>query len=151
MKMGDKLPSLDGAGVSWLDDTAVRKAALAPEPGTVLLVHFFAVSCEQCKSQLPTLVEWRDKTYAGRVQLVGVHMPRYPDDVDLPRVKSVVAEYGLAHPVAVDDEHTITDRFANEFVPAYYTFDAERTLVHKKAGDTALGFVEKAILRGLTP
>ncbi|MDP3938531.1 MAG: TlpA family protein disulfide reductase, partial [Deltaproteobacteria bacterium] len=99
MKMGDKLPLLNGPGVTWLDDTAARDTALAPAPGTVLLVHFFAVSCEQCKSQLPRLVEWRDKTYAGRLQLVGVHMPRFPEDVDLPRVKSVVAEYGLAHPV----------------------------------------------------
>ncbi len=149
MKMGDKLPPLDGAGVTWLGGETARNAALAPTPGTLLLVHFFAVSCEQCKTQLSTLVEWRDKTYAGRVQLVGVHMPRFPEDVDLPRVKAVAAEYGLTHPVAVDDEHTITDRFENEFVPAYYTFDADRTLVHKKAGETALEFVEKALLRGL--
>jgi len=149
MRIRDRLPALDGPGVTWLGDAAARDAALAPAPGTVLLVHFFAVSCEQCKTQLPRLVSWRDETFAGALRLVGVHMPRFPEDVDLPRVRGVAEEHGLVHPVAVDDEHAITDRFENEFVPAYYTFDAERNLIHKKAGETALDFVEKAIARAL--
>ncbi len=150
MRMGDAIPSLDGPGVTWLGaDPSAKDAALEPAPGTALLVHYFAVSCELCKSQLPTIRAWRDETYAGRLRVIGVHMPRYPEDVDLPRVRGVVEEHGLTHPVAVDDEHTITDRFGNEFVPCYYTFDAERKLVHKKAGETALEFVQKAIDRAL--
>jgi thiol-disulfide isomerase/thioredoxin len=145
MKMGDPLPALDGPGVTWLNDGTGAK----PAPGAVTLVHFFAVSCELCKTQLPQIVEWRDRTYAGKIRVIGVHMPRYPEDVDLPRVRAVAAEHRLTHPVAVDDEHTITDRFANEFVPAYYTFDREGKLAHKKAGETALKFVQQAIDRAL--
>lgn len=145
MKMGDPLPELDGPGVTWLNDGA----GAATAPGAVTLVHFFSVSCELCKTQLPQIVEWRDRTYAGKIHVIGVHMPRYPEDVDLPRVRAVAQEHRLTHPVAVDDEHAITDRFANEFVPAYYTFDREGKLAHKKAGETALKFVQQAIDRAL--
>ena len=145
MKMGDPIPALDGPGITWLNDGAGAVSA----PGAVTLVHFFSVSCELCKTQLPQIVEWRDGTYAGKIRVIGVHMPRYPEDVDLPRVRAVAEEHRLTHPVAVDDEHTITDRFANEFVPAYYTFDREGKLAHKKTGETALKFVQQAIDRAL--
>jgi len=145
MKIGDPLPPLDGPGVTWLNNGSV---AGKPADGVVTLAHFFSVSCELCKTQLPDLLKLRDRFKQG-VRLIGVHMPRYPEDVDLPRVKAVVEEYGLTHPVAVDDEHTITDRFGNEFVPAYYTFDRKGALVHKKAGETALEYVGQAIERAL--
>ncbi len=145
MKIGDSMPALDGPGVTWLGDGPGAASA----PGAVTLVHFFSVSCELCKTQLPQVVAWRDRTFTGRLRVIGVHMPRYPEDVDLPRVKAVVEEYRLTHPVAADDEHTITDRFANEFVPSYYTFDRDGKLAHKKAGETAPKFVEQAIERAL--
>ena len=146
MRIRDDLPSFEGPDVTWLGDAS---AALEPAPGTVLLVHFFAVSCDMCKTQLPRLVDWRDRTFAGKLRIIGVHMPRFPEDVDLPRVKTVVHEHRLTHPVAVDDQHTITNRFENEYVPSYFTFDADRKLIHKKAGEKALDFVEKAITRAL--
>jgi thiol-disulfide isomerase/thioredoxin len=145
MKIGDPLPPLDGAGVTWLNNGSV---AGKPADGVLTLVHFFSVSCELCKTQLPDVLKLRDRFKPG-VRVIGVHMPRYPEDVDLPRVKAVVEEYGLTHTVAVDDEHTITDRFGNEFVPSYYTFDRKGLLVHKKAGETALEYVEQALERAL--
>jgi thiol-disulfide isomerase/thioredoxin len=144
MKIGEPLPPLDGPGVTWLHDGS---AAGRRADGAVTLVHFFSISCELCKTQLPDLLKLRDRFEKGGLRLVGVHMPRYPEDVDLPRVKAVVEEYGLTHPVAVDDEHTITDRFENEFVPSYYTFDRKGALAHKKAGETALEYVGQAIER----
>ncbi|MCI3919127.1 redoxin domain-containing protein [Paenibacillus sp. TRM 82003] len=147
MRLRAPLPELSGA-TEWANGEATA-AALAGKP---VLVHFWAVSCYLCKEGLPLVNEWRSK-YGERygLQVVGVHMPRSEADTDLAAAKRIVAEYGLTHPVALDNAHVVTDAFRNEFVPAYYLFDELGQLRHFQAGERGLGMMEQRIHKILGP
>lgn len=147
MRLREQMPELQGV-TEWVNGE-VDKAQLQGQP---VLVHFWAVSCYMCKESLPLLNEWRDK-YGEQynLKLVGIHMPRSEKDTDLDTVKATIQQYEMKHPIAVDNNHAVTDSFQNEFVPAYYLFDAEGQMRFYGAGEKAIGMVEQRLHKILGP
>ena len=140
MKLRAPMPLLDGA--NWLDDN-MTKEMLAGRP---TLFHFWSVSCNLCKNGLDTINFLVDK-YAGDLNVIAVHMPRTKEDMILHNVKSVADYYKMEHPLIVDNDFLITDRFNNRYVPAYYLFDGKGELRHYQSGGAALRLIEKRIQR----
>lgn len=147
LRLREQLPELEGVP-EWVNGT-IDKAQLKGQP---VLVHFWAISCYMCKESLPVLNEWRHK-YGEQynLKLVGVHMPRSEKDTDMAAVKAAIQQYELQHPVAIDNDHAITDAFQNEYVPAYYLFDAEGQMRFYGAGEKAIGMVEQRLHKILGP
>lgn len=141
MRLRSELPDFQGV-TEWVNGE-VNKTELKGRP---VLIHFWAVSCHMCKESLPQINEWRDK-YGKEfnLQVIGVHMPRSEKDTDIEQVKETISKYDLTHPIMVDNEHSITDAFENEYVPAYYLFDGESQLRHFQAGEKGLKMVEQRI------
>src|SRR5882757_9426307 len=83
MRIGDAMPSLDGATTwfngSWEDTQKHIK-------GRPTLVHFWAVSCGICKEKMPQLEALRRKFQPFGLQTISVHMPRFEADTDLDTV-----------------------------------------------------------------
>lgn len=142
MRIGTPLPSLDGAA-EWRNGT-VTADDLRGKP---VLIHFWAVSCGICSEQMPQVNAWRETLADKGVRLVSVHMPRYEADTDLNAVDAAIAKYGLTQPCAIDNLHRIADAFGNEFVPAFYLFDAEGKLKSFSAGENAARLVQPALER----
>jgi hypothetical protein len=81
---------------------------------------------------------------------VAIHQPRGPEELDLAKVTAdALGPMGLTQPCAVDNEHTLVDRFENQFVPAYYVFDRNHQLRHFQAGDKGYDRIVGAIERVL--
>ncbi|MGP6157362.1 MAG: TlpA family protein disulfide reductase [Vulcanimicrobiaceae bacterium] len=59
--------------------------------------------------------------------MAGLYLIEVTDDA--------LGEMRLTQPCAVDNEHTLVDRFENQFVPAFYVFNREHQLRHSQAGD----------------
>lgn len=144
MRTGTPLPDLSGA-TEWINSTANR----ADLVGSPLLVHFWAVSCHVCHDNMPTVAAWREQYAANGLKVVAVHMPRQPEDMDVERVRADAASMGITEPLAVDNTHGVADAFQNEFVPAYFLFDAEGNLRSRAAGYTGLSMLEGALKRVL--
>jgi thiol-disulfide isomerase/thioredoxin len=144
MRTGTPLPDLSGA-TEWINSTADR----ADLVGSPLLVHFWAVSCHVCHDNMPTVAAWREQYAANGLKVVAVHMPRQPEDMDVERVRADAASMGITEPLAVDNTHGVADAFQNEFVPAYFLFDAEGNLRSRAAGYTGLSMLEGALKRVL--
>ena len=147
MRLRSELPDLTGA-TEWVNGQ-VYKENLKGKP---VLVHFWAVSCYMCKDSMPQLNEWREK-YGKlyNLQMVGIHMPRSEKDTDIDAAKAIITQYDLKHPIAMDNEHLITNGFENEFVPAYYLFDEQLQMRFYGAGEKALGMVEQRLHKILGP
>ena len=144
MRTGTPLPELGGA-TEWINSPAGR----ADLVGSPLLVHFWAVSCHVCHDNMPTVAAWREQHAADGLKVVAVHMPRQPEDMDVERVRADAASMGITEPLAVDNTHGVADAFQNEFVPAYFLFDAEGNLRSRAAGYTGLSMLEGALKRVL--
>ncbi len=146
MRIGSEMPSFDGA-TEWFNATAAH--ALAEAKGHPTLVHFWSVSCHLCKDNMPRVAEWRDNKKESGLRVIAVHMPRYEADTDVELVRENIAQYNIAEPCAVDNEHKLRDAFQNEqgYVPAYYLFDAEGKLKSFAAGERGFSMVAAALER----
>jgi thiol-disulfide isomerase/thioredoxin len=133
MRLGSPMPALEGATDTY--NAPVDPASLAGKP---VLVHFWAVSCHICHEVMPDLIRYRDQYREKGLQVVGIHMPKQESDLDLAKVEQDLATYGISHPVLVDNTHAITEAFQNQFVPAFFLFDAQGNLFFRAAGDKGL-------------
>jgi len=149
MRIGTQMPKLNGA-TEWFNGTQAHAEAEAV--GHPTLVHFWSVSCNICKDNLPRVAQWRDEKKEQGLRVIAVHMPRYEADTDVEKVRDSISEHGIVEPVGVDNEHKLRDAFQNDqgYVPAYYLFDSEGNLKSFAAGERGLEMLKSAIERLLS-
>lgn len=144
MKLREPMPSLEGA-TTVLNGEVVREALIGEKP---TLFHFWSISCHLCKEAMPNINEFRDE-YKEKLNVVAIHMPRSEEDLNLEKIKAVAEEHGIVQPILVDNKHTITDAFENQYVPAYYVFDKNGVLRHFQAGGSGMQMLTKRVNRVL--
>ncbi len=142
MRTGTPLPSFEGVEV-WHNGSPDPEAL----KGHPTLVHFWSVSCGQCKATLPYVNQWRHAYQDQGLQVVGIHMARSEADLEPGPIEDVVEEYDLKHPQAIDNDYVVIDRFDNQHVPAFYLFDREGQLRHFQAGDRGMKMIQGALDR----
>ena len=131
LRTGSDLPSLDGVA-TWING-GLKAEELAGKP---LLVHFWSVSCYICHDVADEVAKWHAEYAPRGLELIAVHQPRGPEELDIDRVTTdALEQMKITWPCAIDNEHTLVRRFENQFVPAYYVFDKDHKLVHRQAGD----------------
>ena len=145
MRTGSALPALEGVA-GWING-APKAEELAGKP---LLVHFWSVSCHICHDVAPEVAAWQAEYGPRGLAVVGVHQPRGPAELDIAAVTAdALGAMGITWPCAVDNEHALVRRFENQFVPAYYLFDADGKLVHRQAGDRGFERLHEKIAEAL--
>ena len=137
LKIGTPLPELTGAA-EWLNGEVKREDLI----GSPVLVHFWAVSCSICHDNMSKLAEWRESYKAKGLKVVAIHKPRQEEDTNIEWVKKEVFMMKITEPCAIDNLHTMSDNFQNEFLPAYFLFDAEGNLRGRAAGYAGLKMIE---------
>lgn len=148
LRTGSPLPSLHGVP-AWLNGGEPADEALAGKP---LLVHFWSISCSICHDVAAEVARWHAEYAPRGLAVVGVHQPRGPEELDVAAVtEDARGPMGITWPCAIDNEHTLVDRFQNEFVPAYYLFDREHKLVHRQAGDRGFERLHDKVAEVLEP
>jgi thiol-disulfide isomerase/thioredoxin len=148
LRMRSPLPSFDGVA-TWINGPMPSAESLAGKP---VLVHFWSVSCYLCHDTADTVAQWRDRFVPQGLVVIAVHQPRSEEELDVQKVTDdALHEMKLTQPVAIDNGHTIVDRFENQFVPAFYVFNREHQMRHFQAGDKGLERVVAAIERVLAP
>jgi thiol-disulfide isomerase/thioredoxin len=137
-----ELPIFTGA-TQWLNEEAEPKQQSRP-----VIVQFWAISCPICKMNAPRLQSFLDTYHEQGLQLISVHMPRSEADMDVEKVKAAVEELGLTGPCAIDNDHTLGDRFQTGGVwPCYFLFDAEGKLRSRAAGALGIKMAENSLKR----
>lgn len=146
LRMRSPLPSLEGAA-AWINGE-INAEELRGFP---VVVSFWSKSCYQCHDTAEQFAAWRDKYSQHGVAFVAVHQPRSQDELDIAVVtEDAKNEMHLTQPVAIDNTHTIVDRFENQFVPAFYVFNRMHQLRYFQAGAKSFERIEAAIERVLT-
>ena len=126
-----RLESLAGA-VTWLNSPPLTAEGLK---GKVVLVDFWTYSCINCLRTLPYVRAWAEKYRAQGLVVIGVHTPEFAFEKRIDNVRKAVADFGLAYPVAVDNDYAIWRAFKNRYWPAHYFIDAEGRIRHHHFGE----------------
>ena len=146
LRMRSPLPSFDGVS-NWINGEPSAES-LAGRP---VLVHFWSLSCYLCHDTAEQLAQWRDTYGPQGLVMIGVHQPRSEDELDVAKVEAdAKGAMALTQSCAVDNEHTIVDRFENSVVPGFYLFNREHQMRHFQAGGQGLDRMVAAIERVLT-
>jgi hypothetical protein len=138
------LPDLGGA-TSWVNGDGPGDLE-----GRPVLVHFWSISCYICHDVAGQVAHWRDRFAPQGLAVIAVHQPRGPEELDPAKViADANGAMAITQPLAIDNTHTIVDRFQNHFVPGYYIFDRNHQLRHFQAGDKGYDKIEAALVRVL--
>ena len=145
LRMRSPLPSLEGVA-TWLNGEP-RSEELRGFP---VVISFWSMSCYMCHDLADQVAQWREKYEPHGVVFLSVHQPRSEDETNIEAVEKDAREaMKLTQPVAIDNAHTIVDRFENQFVPAFYVFNRRHELRHFQAGGKGVERIEAAIDRVL--
>jgi len=93
--------------------------------GRVALLDFWTYCCINCMHVLPVLARL-EKRFAGEpFVVVGVHSAKFISEKDPRNIRRAIERYDVAHPVVVDSEHDIWQRYAVRAWPTLVLVDAE--------------------------
>jgi thiol-disulfide isomerase/thioredoxin len=144
--LGRVAPDFGGA-TGWINTAPLQPDDLA---GKVVLVDFWTLSCINCIRTFPYLEAWSEKYHDQGFVVVGVHTPEFAFERTEDRVKDAAARFGLRYPIALDNDRTIWNGFANHWWPHKYLLDGTRKVRYEWIGEGNYGDIERAIQRLLS-
>ncbi|MEZ4543369.1 MAG: redoxin domain-containing protein [Cyanobacteriota/Melainabacteria group bacterium] len=145
LRMDTPLPSLEG-GTDWFNSAPITNDDLKGKP---VLIHFWSISCHNCKESLPDINNWVDEFAPSGLKIISVHMPRSEADTNVEKVKEAVEEYRMKQPCVVDNWHEITDRFREQISTGLLRIRQRAQTASFQAGEKALKMVKPVIERVL--
>ncbi|HEY3174467.1 MAG TPA: thioredoxin-like domain-containing protein [Candidatus Polarisedimenticolia bacterium] len=92
--------------------------------GRVALLDFWTYCCINCMHVLPVLLRLEARFAAEPFIVVGVHSAKFISEKDPLNIRRAIQRYGVAHPVVVDPDHDIWERFAVKAWPTLALLDA---------------------------
>lgn len=136
---GPQAPEIKAA--TWINTPSVATTM----KGHVTLVEFWTFGCFNCRNVEPHVREWHSK-YSGRgLAVIGVHTPETAYERDVDNVKRYVREHHIEHPIAIDGDATIWQRYGNDAWPTWYLVDKHGIIRHKHVGEGAYTDTEREI------
>ncbi|MDR3424121.1 MAG: cytochrome c biogenesis protein DipZ [Alphaproteobacteria bacterium] len=126
-------PAPEFVGIQdWLNSTPLTIAGLK---GKVVLIDFWTYSCINCVRTLPYITAW-DRRYRDKgLVVIGVHAPEFEFEKNIDNIKAAIARYGIAYPVAVDNNLATWTNYHNRFWPAHYLIDKNGQVVYTHFGE----------------
>jgi thiol-disulfide isomerase/thioredoxin len=141
-----RLPGFAGA-TGWLHSEPLTPGDLCDR---VVLVDFWTFTCINWIRTLPYLRAWAE-TYGGHgLVVVGVHTPEFGLEHDIGEVRRAARDFGVAYPVAIDNDYAVWNAFGNQYWPAVYIADAEGRIRHEHFGEGGYERSEQVIRELLT-
>jgi peroxiredoxin len=112
-------PEFDGIE-TWINSGPITMESLR---GRVVVVHFFAFSCINCKHNYPWYNDWQERLPAKGVTIIGIHTPETQAEHDVGLLRASVAKSGLKFPIAVDNQKKMWEAWYNRIWPSVYIID----------------------------
>lgn len=104
----------------WINSPPLSKADLA---GKVVLVDVWTFACWNCYRSFPWLNELNETFADQDFVTVGIHTPEFDYEKERDSVVEKVREFGLTHPVMMDNDMSYWRALGNRYWPAFYLID----------------------------
>lgn len=129
-----ELPAPDfPVDLDWLN-TGGRALDLPSLRGKVVLLDFWTYGCINCFHIIPDLERLEHK-YPKELVVIGVHSAKFANEGRTSKIRSIVARYGLRHPVVNDREMQIWRAYGANAWPTLALIDPVGNYVGSVAGE----------------
>ena len=131
----------------WINSTPLSIRNLE---GKVVLIDFWTFGCWNCYRSFPWLNAMEKRLDKENFQVIGVHTPEFENEKIRKNIEVKVKEFGLHHPIMVDNDSSYWRAMNNRYWPAYYILDKKGKIRAVFFGETHEGDrrakqIEKAI------
>lgn len=131
---------------SYLDWINTREPlSLEKLRGHVIVLDFWTYCCINCMHTLPVLAELEKKYQDKPVVFIGVHSAKFFNEKEKQNIAQAVARYEISHPVLVDKEMTVWNKFGVSGWPTIAIIDPNGTLVYRQSGEGQKEMIEDTI------
>ncbi|MCZ6524945.1 MAG: redoxin domain-containing protein [Gammaproteobacteria bacterium] len=104
--------------------------------GKVLLIDFWTFDCWNCYRTFPWRKAMEARLEPKGLQIIGVHTPEFDHEKIRKNIVSKVAEFGLHHPIMIDNDFSYWQAMHNRYWPAYYIIDKQGQIRAVYYGET---------------
>jgi len=121
--LAEPVPAPDfthNAPQEWLNSEPLRLQDLR---GKVLLVDFWTFDCWNCYRSFPWLKAMEARLMPKGLQVIGAHSPEFEHEKVKANIETKIAEFGLEHPVMIDNDFSYWRAMGNRYWPAFYVID----------------------------
>jgi thiol-disulfide isomerase/thioredoxin len=132
------------ADLEWVN--ASRAPQIADLRGRVILLWFWSYDCVNCWSVVPDLRFLEDKYHDG-LTVLGVHCPKYPQQLQGDAVLRAVNRHRLRHAVVNDPGFRLWQEYGVNAWPSVVLIDAEGRFAALFAGEGRRAEMDVAISR----
>lgn len=120
----------------WLNSPPLEWKELR---GKVVLLDFWTFGCWNCYRSFPWLKAVEKRYHDRGLRVIGVHSPEFEHERDIDNVRRKVAEFGLEHPVMIDNDFSYWRALRNRYWPAFYLVDKRGKVRGVFVGETHEG------------
>ena len=107
---------------TWIN---AKPLALADLRGKVVILHFYAFECVNCRRNLPIYADWH-RVFADKgVVVIGVQTPETEAEKDPGKVIAAAKEAGIDYPVQFDGDSATWKAWGNTMWPTVYVIDQQ--------------------------
>jgi len=132
-----RLPEFTQNGAkAWLNTPPLSRADLK---GKVVLIDFWTFDCWNCYRSFPWLNDLEKRFTERDLTIVGIHSPEFSHEHERPRVEDKIGEFGLHHPVMMDNDFAFWRAMKNYAWPAFYLVDRQGQVRYRFVGETHAG------------
>lgn len=124
------------SGEAWINSDPLTLADLR---GRVLLLDVWTFDCWNCYRSFPWLKAMEARLKDKAFQIIGVHSPEFEHEKVRSNIVEKVEEFGLEHPVMIDNDFSYWRALGNRYWPAFYIIDKQGRLRAIFVGETHEG------------
>jgi thiol-disulfide isomerase/thioredoxin len=135
------------AGLTWYNTP--QPLTLAGLKGKVVLLDFWTYCCINCMHVLPDLQYLETKFKDAPFQVFGVHCAKFPNEKVDHHVRHAIMRHGIQHPVVVDPDFSVWQRYAVRAWPTLVVVDPVGYVVGHLPGEGHRGQIEAYLEQAL--
>lgn len=121
---------------AWINSAPLSVADFA---GNVVLLDFWTFDCWNCYRSFPWLKELEQRMAGRDFKVLGIHTPEFDHEKVRANVVAKVKEFGLEHPVMMDNDFAYWRALGNRYWPAFYLVDRNGQVRGLFIGETHAG------------
>ncbi len=107
---------------TWIN---TKPLTLADLRGKVVILHFYAFECVNCRRNLPIYADWHRAFADKGVVVIGVQTPETDAEKDSAKVIAAAKDEGIEYPVVFDGDSASWKAWGNTMWPTVYVIDQQ--------------------------
>lgn len=107
--------------------------------GKVILLDFWTFDCWNCYRSFPWLKSVEAQYGPQGLEVIGVHTPEFAHERVRADVIAKVHQFGLHHPIMIDNDYSYWHALGNHFWPTFYLIDRQGRVRARFIGETHIG------------